>query len=147
MLTQAPKGTNDVLPDRAHIWQYLEDEIRKICKEYNLPTSKDGVNKYRKENGTYIPSKNSLMRLKFLEQKAFLSKHFIQKKMNSTITAVWKMMMIAIVVVTVIATAIVIVKMIANVVAKTKNAIALKIKNLVVVKILNQLCTNWVTTD
>ena len=35
MLTQAPKGTNDVLPDRVHIWQYLEDEIRKICKEYN----------------------------------------------------------------------------------------------------------------
>ncbi len=36
MLTQAPKGTNDILPGRVHIWQYLEDEIRKICKEYNF---------------------------------------------------------------------------------------------------------------
>lgn len=36
MLTKAPKGTNDMLPDKSHIWQYLEDEIRKICKEYNF---------------------------------------------------------------------------------------------------------------
>lgn len=35
MLTKAPKGTNDILPDRVHIWQYIEDEVRKICKEYN----------------------------------------------------------------------------------------------------------------
>ncbi len=36
MLTKAPKGTNDMLPDKSHIWQYIEDEIRKICKEYNF---------------------------------------------------------------------------------------------------------------
>lgn len=36
MLTKAPKGTNDILPDKVHIWQYIEDEIRKICKEYNF---------------------------------------------------------------------------------------------------------------
>lgn len=36
MLTQAPKGTNDILPDRTHIWQFIEDEVRRICREYNF---------------------------------------------------------------------------------------------------------------
>lgn len=35
MLTKAPKGTNDILPDKSHIWQHIEKEILKICKEYN----------------------------------------------------------------------------------------------------------------
>lgn len=36
MLTRAPKGTNDILPEKSHIWQYIEKEILKICKEYNF---------------------------------------------------------------------------------------------------------------
>ena len=36
MLTRAPKGTNDILPEKAHIWQYIEREILKICDEYNF---------------------------------------------------------------------------------------------------------------
>lgn len=36
MLTQAPKGTNDVLPDKTYLWQYIEDEVRKICSEFNF---------------------------------------------------------------------------------------------------------------
>lgn len=36
MLTRAPKGTNDILPKKSHIWQYIEKEILKICKEYNF---------------------------------------------------------------------------------------------------------------
>ncbi len=35
MLTKAPKGTNDVLPQNVYLWQYIEGEIRKICSEYN----------------------------------------------------------------------------------------------------------------
>ena len=30
----APKGTHDVLPDSVHIWQFLEREMHKTCKEY-----------------------------------------------------------------------------------------------------------------
>lgn len=36
MLTRAPKGTNDILPEKSHIWQYIEKEILKICDEYNF---------------------------------------------------------------------------------------------------------------
>ncbi|HPW40141.1 MAG TPA: ATP phosphoribosyltransferase regulatory subunit, partial [Bacillota bacterium] len=31
MLTQAPKGTKDVLPSESYKWQYVEDLIREIC--------------------------------------------------------------------------------------------------------------------
>ena len=30
----APKGTHDVLPEQVHIWQYLESQMHKTCKEY-----------------------------------------------------------------------------------------------------------------
>lgn len=36
MLTKAPKGTMDILPDISYKWQYIEDEIRKICKEFGV---------------------------------------------------------------------------------------------------------------
>ena len=29
-INRAIKGTNDILPGRVHIWQYLEEEIRKM---------------------------------------------------------------------------------------------------------------------
>ncbi len=32
MLTQAPKGTQDMLPDRAHRWQRIEKTMREICR-------------------------------------------------------------------------------------------------------------------
>ena len=31
MLTQAPKGTKDVLPSESYKLQYVEDLIREIC--------------------------------------------------------------------------------------------------------------------
>lgn len=34
MLTTRPRGTNDILPGEAGKWQYLEGQIRKICREY-----------------------------------------------------------------------------------------------------------------
>ncbi len=36
MLTKAPKGTMDILPEISYKWQYIEDEIRKICKEFGV---------------------------------------------------------------------------------------------------------------
>ncbi len=34
MLTTAPRGTNDVLPDTAPVWGWVEDKIREICRQY-----------------------------------------------------------------------------------------------------------------
>ncbi|MBR2477219.1 MAG: histidine--tRNA ligase [Clostridia bacterium] len=34
MITNAPKGTADVLPSQSYKWQYIENEIRKICDEF-----------------------------------------------------------------------------------------------------------------
>ncbi|HWJ02606.1 MAG TPA: histidine--tRNA ligase, partial [Verrucomicrobiae bacterium] len=34
MLTQRPKGTNDILPGQVEKWHYVEDIIRQICREY-----------------------------------------------------------------------------------------------------------------
>ena len=31
MLTNAPKGTKDVLPKESYKWQYVENEFAKIC--------------------------------------------------------------------------------------------------------------------
>ncbi|MBE7050520.1 MAG: histidine--tRNA ligase [Ruminococcaceae bacterium] len=36
MLTKAPKGTMDILPQNSYKWQYIEEEIRKICKEFGV---------------------------------------------------------------------------------------------------------------
>jgi len=43
MLTKAPRGTKDILPDEVEKWQFLEREFRKICdifgyKEIRTPT-------------------------------------------------------------------------------------------------------------
>lgn len=43
MLTKAPRGTKDILPDEINKWQFLESEFRKICdifgyKEIRTPT-------------------------------------------------------------------------------------------------------------
>ena len=34
MITNAPRGTKDILPNQVGSWQYLENEIRKICAVY-----------------------------------------------------------------------------------------------------------------
>ena len=36
MQIQAPKGTKDVLPSESYKWQYVEDEIRKLCRIYGV---------------------------------------------------------------------------------------------------------------
>lgn len=35
MLTQAPKGTRDILPSEVHKWQYLERVFSDVCRSYN----------------------------------------------------------------------------------------------------------------
>jgi histidyl-tRNA synthetase len=34
MLTTRPRGTNDILPGEVEKWRYLEDQMRRICREY-----------------------------------------------------------------------------------------------------------------
>ncbi|HBC91555.1 MAG TPA: histidine--tRNA ligase [Pelotomaculum sp.] len=34
MLTTRPRGTNDILPGEVEKWRYLEDHMRRICREY-----------------------------------------------------------------------------------------------------------------
>ena len=34
MLTKAPKGTKDMMPDEAYKWQYIEEEFNKLCELY-----------------------------------------------------------------------------------------------------------------
>ena len=36
MLTKAPKGTADILPENSYKWQYAENEIRKLCKDFGV---------------------------------------------------------------------------------------------------------------
>ncbi len=36
MLTQAPKGTSDILPESSGKWQYLEGLFRDICRRYGM---------------------------------------------------------------------------------------------------------------
>ena len=34
MLTNAPRGTNDILPDKVGAWNYVEGKIRSLCARY-----------------------------------------------------------------------------------------------------------------
>ena len=34
MLTQAPRGTKDILPDSVERWRYVEEKIRDICERF-----------------------------------------------------------------------------------------------------------------
>lgn len=34
MLLQAPKGTRDILPPETYKWQYMEEIIRNVCRNY-----------------------------------------------------------------------------------------------------------------
>lgn len=34
MITKAPRGTKDVIPQESYKWQYVEEKIREICKNY-----------------------------------------------------------------------------------------------------------------
>ncbi|MCI8609113.1 MAG: histidine--tRNA ligase [Firmicutes bacterium] len=36
MLTNAPKGTKDILPDQIHKWHYVENVFRDICRRYGF---------------------------------------------------------------------------------------------------------------
>ena len=36
MLTNAPKGTKDILPDQVHKWHYVEDQWKDICRRYGF---------------------------------------------------------------------------------------------------------------
>lgn len=36
MLTNAPKGTKDVMPDQAYKWHYIEEKFSEICRRYGF---------------------------------------------------------------------------------------------------------------
>ena len=36
MLTNAPKGTKDMLPDQAYKWHYIEEAFADICRRYGF---------------------------------------------------------------------------------------------------------------
>ena len=36
MLTNAPKGTKDLLPAQAYKWHYVERKFAEICKNYGF---------------------------------------------------------------------------------------------------------------
>ncbi len=36
MLTKAPKGTSDILPEISYKWQYVEKTIRKLCRDFGV---------------------------------------------------------------------------------------------------------------
>ena len=36
MLTNAPKGTKDMMPEEAYKWQYLEKKFAEICRRYGF---------------------------------------------------------------------------------------------------------------
>ena len=36
MQIQAPKGTKDVLPGESYKWQYIEKEMRDLCRLYGI---------------------------------------------------------------------------------------------------------------
>ena len=36
MLTGAPKGTKDMLPDQAYKWRYIENAFEDICRRYGF---------------------------------------------------------------------------------------------------------------
>ena len=36
MLTNAPKGTKDMMPDQAYKWHYIEEAFAEICRTYGF---------------------------------------------------------------------------------------------------------------
>ena len=36
MLTKAPKGTSDILPENSYKWQYVENKIRELCSSFGV---------------------------------------------------------------------------------------------------------------
>ena len=36
MLTNAPKGTKDMMPDQAYKWHYIEEAFAEICRIYGF---------------------------------------------------------------------------------------------------------------
>ena len=43
LLTNAPRGTKDILPEESAMWQYIEDKIRSICDKHDLYLFVDGA--------------------------------------------------------------------------------------------------------
>ena len=36
MLTAAPRGTKDILPDQIYKWQFVEKKFRAMCEKYGF---------------------------------------------------------------------------------------------------------------
>ena len=39
MLTTAPRGTKDIMPEDVKSWRYLEETMRKICAQQPMQTA------------------------------------------------------------------------------------------------------------
>ena len=35
LITTAPRGTKDLVPGESYKWQYVEDNFREVCDEFN----------------------------------------------------------------------------------------------------------------
>ena len=58
MLTNAPRGTKDILPEQVSSWLWLEDKIRELCKLYGYeeirtPTFEHMLPSWRLFRGVY----------------------------------------------------------------------------------------------
>lgn len=58
-----------------------DNTMRKVCKSYGLPVAEVDVIQYRKDNGTYIPSKNSLRKTK---EERYIHYEVDGKKLTAT---------------------------------------------------------------
>ena len=43
MLTNAPKGTKDMMPDQAYKWHYIEEAFAEICRTYGFEEIRTGL--------------------------------------------------------------------------------------------------------
>jgi histidyl-tRNA synthetase len=97
MLTQAPRGTRDILPDEAVKWVYLEDKFRDICRRFNYKEIRTPIFEHtelfqrgigettdivEKEMYTFLDKANRSITLK-PEGTAPIARAYIEHKMYS----------------------------------------------------------------
>ncbi|NLC62561.1 MAG: histidine--tRNA ligase [Thermoanaerobacterales bacterium] len=97
MLTQAPRGTRDILPDEANNWVYLESKFRDICRRFNYKEIRTPVFEHtelfqrgigettdivEKEMYTFLDKSNRSITLK-PEGTAPVARAYIEHKMYS----------------------------------------------------------------
>ena len=54
---QAIRGMNDVLPDEAHLWEFLEDSVRDVFRQYGYRYIRTPIVEFTDPLNTKMPSK------------------------------------------------------------------------------------------